>query len=128
VTRLVLLLALSGCVDTIEDRFDELDRRVEVDCGEVSADPCRSQSAVDYLAACLRDNLAAGVYARASQVLDYESTEYIYTSDRGFVSISGFSYLDTPSFTEYRCGDVGTEGSDDCLQLRATNCTKVRDW
>lgn len=119
--------SLSACTDTYEDRLQELDAHVMVDCGEVS--DCDSQTDAEAAVTCLRDNLAAGVPARALFILGIDPVAYVYALDGGYVSIDGYCPLDEPcEFTEYACREVTASGGGLCWSALATECDKVRDW
>ena len=125
-TRLFIILALGACADTLDDRIAELDARADVDCGTLG--DCPSQERAEGVATCLRDNLAAGVTAKAGVAVNFEEYEYIYATDGALVSLFGHSFGDDDIFTEYRCRDVGVSVSGVCAQLRAIDCEEVREW
>jgi hypothetical protein len=126
--RLVALLlctGLSACADTLEDRLAELDERAIVDCGWLG--DCASPAQADVIVACLRDNLGAGVGAKAGFELGIEEIAHVYALDGSYVSIVGY-YYEGNNFTEFQCRDLQVTTSGTCGGARAVDCDKVRDW
>ncbi len=125
--RLLALLLLVGCSQTLDERLAELDDQANVDCGDIG--DCSSQSHVDEVEACLRENLAAGIAARSTWILGLEEVAYVYALDGTFVTIQGY-YYEGPNFTEYECGDIQTNAGSPmtCWMAHTIECTEVRDW
>jgi hypothetical protein len=124
-----LLLActsLSACTQTVEERLDELDARVTVDCGYV--DKCAPQEDAEAVVRCMRDNRIAGIAAKATFILGLDPVAEVYTAEGGFVSVERY-YEPAPVFTESRCRSLTVSGYvSTCMMARATDCEVVREW
>jgi hypothetical protein len=125
---IVLTLAgLSGCADKLDDRLAELDARVEVDCGFVGE--CTSQAKATEAVECLRNNLAAGIGAKATIELGLDPVDFVYAIDGAYVSLNGYYELDAgPFFTEYQCGGVELSGVSPCFTASSVDCEEIREW
>jgi hypothetical protein len=125
----VLYIALSACTQTVEDRLAELGERVTVDCGTVY--DCAAEQSANAVVACMRENLAAGVEARAMFMFGiFDPVGNVYTHDGRYISIEGYcDDSDDCNWTESICRDVTAfSNGGRCSMARAIECEEVRDW
>ena len=123
----LIVLTSTACEKTLDDRLAELDDNVAIDCGEVW--PSATREEPDLVIACMRDNLAADVRAKAFFVLNIDFVAYVYTIDGSYMNIEGVSdHVHGDQFTESRCQDVAVVDDGPGFKARAIDCESIRDW
>ncbi len=126
---LSLCIALSACTQSYEARIAELDARATVDCGSVS--DCDTAEDADAAIACMRENLAAGVRAKAVFILDIDPVAYVYTDGNLYRSVEGYCIDEGDCyFTESVCREL--EARERCglgrVTVTPTDCEVVQRW
>jgi len=124
---LVLCTILSSaCAQSLDERLDELDAQVTVDCGTVLR--CSPAADAQAVVTCLRDNLAAGVGAKALFELGLDPVAHVYAIDGQLVSIEGYCY-DECYFKEAICHEIVVSSGSSCATAYPTECEEpVREW